>query len=168
MPHFYNSVGIIFQRLQLFEPSDDTPRSTVANLGGTCPYITQIHVQHYPRNGSLKRNQWQFFSLFRFCFYTNNRRNWNLNVLLACDIDLHNTTDSSVMSQLQCLNLLVPTANTPLLAYVLLNTHNNVETIDLDSNKIWIWIPSQEKRSVQWQTFLFTLYQYKYRVQEIN
>lgn len=130
MPHFYNSVGIIFQRLQLFELGDDTLRSTVANLGGTCPYITQIHVQHYPRNGSLKRNQWQFFSLFRFCFYTNNRRNWNLNVLLACDIDLHNMTDSSVMSQLPGLNLLVPTANTPLLAYVLLNTHNNVETID--------------------------------------
>lgn len=64
------------------------------------------------------------------------------------------------------LNLLVPTANTPLLAYVLFNTHNNVETID--SNKIWIWILSQEKRSIQWQTFLFTLYQYKYRVHEIN
>lgn len=46
MPHFYNSVGIIFQRLQLFEPGDDTQRSTVANLGGTCPYITQIHVQN--------------------------------------------------------------------------------------------------------------------------
>lgn len=95
-------------------PGDDTPRSTVADLEGTRPYITQIHVQHYPRNSSLKRNQWQFFFLFRFCFYTNNRRNWNLNVLLACDIDLHNMTDSSVMSQLHCLNLLVPIATTPL------------------------------------------------------
>lgn len=51
MPHFYNSVGIIFQRLQLFEPGDDTPRSTVANLGGTCPYITQIHVEMAPLRG---------------------------------------------------------------------------------------------------------------------
>lgn len=59
MPYTFlcNSVGIIFERLQLAEQIDDTQRYTMADLEGTWPYFVPIQTQHYPRNESLKRNQ---------------------------------------------------------------------------------------------------------------
>lgn len=64
--------------------------------------------------------------------FTNNRRNWNLNVLLARDIDLCNMTDASVISRLRLLKLLIH--KSPSASVLTIFTHD--KTMNIGCNEI--------------------------------